>query len=476
MAGLLAARALSESYPRVTLVERDTLPTGPMHRRGIPQGRHLHSMLSRGWQVLEELFPGFLDELVADGAQVIDDGDLSRIYVRLGRYGLNRTQRVADPAALVVHLASRPFLEFHLRRRVAALGGIRFLDCHDVVAPIAATADRLTGVRVVNRATGAESALHADLVVDAMGRAARTPAFLDDLGYGRPAEQRTAAPGTYFSQLLRIPDGMIDEKMVLVRPGRGLPIGGLLAYEHGSWMLTVGQLGIDPEPPADLAGMLALAEHFAPPPILAGLHAAEPLGAVAVSRLPAGAWRRYDRMPRFPAGLVVIGDALCSLNPIHGQGMAMAALQAVALRDQLHGGDRHLPQRFFRAAADLIGPVWAMNQATDRAQAPNQGRRSLPTRLRSWTTNQALRAAEHDIVLTERLFRVTSLVDPPTRLQDPSLLARVLVGNLRRRWAPGGSAQHGQHNPRRRRRGQQTVEPVHQAAVAGQHGAHVLDP
>ncbi|PQM45452.1 Putative epoxidase LasC [Mycobacterium talmoniae] len=119
MAGLLAARALSESYPRVTLVERDTLPTGPMHRRGIPQGRHLHSMLSRGWQVLEELFPGFLDELVADGAQVIDDGDLSRIYVRLGRYGLNRTQRVADPAALVVHLASRPFLEFHLRRRVA---------------------------------------------------------------------------------------------------------------------------------------------------------------------------------------------------------------------------------------------------------------------------------------------------------------------------------------------------------------------
>lgn len=431
MAGLLAARVLSEFYATVTVVERDRLPASPQQRRGVPQGRHLHALSSRGAQVLEELFPGFLDELVAGGAEVLDDGDLSRIYTRFGRYGLNRSGTLKDPAALAVYLASRPFLEFHVRRRVAALGGVRLLDDHDVLTAVA-IADRVTGVRVASRATSEQTTLEADLVVDAMGRATRTPALLEQLGYLRPAEDCVAAHGTYYSQFLRIPDGGIDEKLMLVRPGHGVPIGGLLAYENHTWVLTVGQLAMDPDPPTHLAGMLALAEQFAPPRVLAGLRAAEPLGEVAVSRLPTGVWRRYDQLPWFPAGLLVIGDALCTFDPIYGQGMAMAALQAVALRDHLR--NRTTPAHFFRAAAARIGPVWAMNKDTDRILSPARTRPSISRRLQRWAMDQVLKAAEHDVVLTERFLRVTHLVDPPGRRQDPSLLVRALVGNLRRRW------------------------------------------
>jgi 2-polyprenyl-6-methoxyphenol hydroxylase-like FAD-dependent oxidoreductase len=411
------------------VVERDRLPVRPLQRRGIPQGEHLHNLLTRGTHTLEQLFPEFLDELAAGGATVLDDGDLSRVYTRFGPYGLNRTQKFADPAALVFYLASRPFLEFHVRRRVGALGNVSFLDDHDVVEPIADAPERVTGVRLIDRATGAGAALDADLVVDAMGRAARTPAFLESLGYGRPAERRSTARATYSSQFVRIPEGMISEKLVLVQ-GQSVG-GGLLAYEDGSWNLTVGRLAIDPDPPTDLAGMIALAERFAPPSVLPGLRSAQPLSDVAVFRYPGAVWRRYDQMPRFPAGLLVVGDALCSLNPIYGQGMTMAALEALALQEHLRRADP-VPQQFFSAAAKHIGPTWAMNQANDREPSAARSRRSLSKRLANWSVNKAMKAAENDIALTERFFRVAQLVDPPARLQDPSLLGRVLLGNIRR--------------------------------------------
>jgi 2-polyprenyl-6-methoxyphenol hydroxylase-like FAD-dependent oxidoreductase len=229
MAGLLTARVLSDFYERVTVVERDRLPDTPTQRRGIPQGRHLHNFLTRGCQLLDQFFPGILDELDDAGANVIADGDLSRIYMRIGTYEANRSEKFADPAALIFYLASRPFIEFHVRRRVAALHNVNFVDHRDITEPTVIARDRITGVLLVDRDTGERTALDADLVVDAMGRGARTPAFLENLGYGRPEEQRSPANWAYSSQLLRVPAGAITEQMVLIEPGKGLPRAALLA-------------------------------------------------------------------------------------------------------------------------------------------------------------------------------------------------------------------------------------------------------
>ena len=430
MAGLLAAGVLSEFYDEVMVVERDRLPDSPFQRKGIPQGRHLHSFLSRGCQLLDEFFPGILDELVDSGARVMDDGDLSRIDTRLGPYRMNRSEKFADPAALKFYLASRPFVEFHVRRRVAALHNVKIVDHNDIIEPTVIARNRVTGVLLVNRDTGERSTLDADLVVDAMGRAARTPAFLESLGYGRPEEERSVANWAYSSQLLQIPDGAIAEKMLLIESGGRLPRAGLLAYEHDTWILTVARRAAEGDPPTDLAGMLALVAQFMPRSILAALRSAQPLENVAVFRNAGGLWRRYERMQQFPGGLLVIGDALCYLNPIYGQGMTMAALEALALQGYLRDGCDD-PRRFFRAAAKHIGPTWAMNQTRDRVPSPADERRSLRTGLTTWTMNKALTAAEHDIVLTERFFRVSNLVDPPSSLQDPALIARVIVASLR---------------------------------------------
>jgi 2-polyprenyl-6-methoxyphenol hydroxylase-like FAD-dependent oxidoreductase len=435
MAGLLAARVLSDFYEAVTLVERDRLPDGPEQRRGVPQGRHLHALLSTGSKTLGQLLPGLLDQLVTAGATVLDN-EPSRVYVRLGRHELDRSGKFADPASLVTYQPSRPFLESHVRRRVRAIENVRILDGHDVVEPIADRAHRVTGARVVNRDTGEETVLDAELVVDATGRSARTPAFLDNLGYERPVEQRYPVHLSYASQFLRIPAGMIGEKVISVGPTPERPIGiGALAYEHDTWILTLYGMGGGYELPDDLAGIIECAAQFAPPFLIAALRAAEPLGAVSAQRYPASTWRRYDKMRQFPAGLLVMGDAICSFNPVYMQGMTMAALQAVALRNCLADRDGDLSRRFFKATAKQIAPVWRANRLIDLTLSPGGGWRWALRRLANWQMDKVAVAAATDPAVAEAIIRVTNLVDPPARLLQPSFLIRLVAANRRPRMA-----------------------------------------
>ncbi|MBB3606199.1 2-polyprenyl-6-methoxyphenol hydroxylase-like FAD-dependent oxidoreductase [Mycolicibacterium sp. BK556] len=426
LAGLLAARVLSEFYASVTVVERDALPDHVEQRTGVPQGRHLHSLLSRGTQAIGELFPGILGELGAAGAVVDDGDDLSRLYVRVGQYELNPAGRLADPQSLAAYQSSRPFLEFHLRRRVAALENVEILDRRNMVAPVLSR-DAVTGVRIIHRDTGISSILAAGLVVDATGRAGRTAHFLASQGYGTVPEERVASITGYSSQLLRIPPGRIRERMVFINQGPRAQGALFVAYEHDTWMLAISRPTELGRPPADFAEMRDAAAQMLPERIMGAVREAVPVGEISVSRNTAAVWRRYDRMSRLPAGLVVFGDALCSLNPLYGQGMTMAALQALALRDVLRAGDDDVPRRFFLAAAQHIRPVWSENRANDRSPAVAQ----RPSRLNAAIQRAATRAASTDIAVAERILRVRGLIDPPTRLREPAFFARILLANLR---------------------------------------------
>jgi 2-polyprenyl-6-methoxyphenol hydroxylase-like FAD-dependent oxidoreductase len=411
--GLLAARVLSEFYGTVTVVERDTLSDNAVPRRGVRQGRHSHVLTSRGLQEFEGLFPGLLQQLVDAGATVCDEGDLSRVSIRVGGREYNRSCTFADPASVVVYLLSRPLLEFTVRQRVRVIDNVEILDGHDVVEPVARQPDRNTRARVFNRYTGEERVLDADLVVDAMGRGARTPAFLESMGYGRPVTEHSTANATYASQLLHIPPGLVREKMTMVFPEPNLPTGGALSsYENDTWMLTVYRLD-QLDPPADFADLIELATRFVSPALTAALQSgAEPLGQLDIYRYPGGAWRRYDRMPRFPAGLLVFGDGICSLSPIYTQGMTVAALEAVALRDCLSESGAELSRRFFDAAAGVIGPQWTSNQFNDLYMYTDDDRPPVSEEL-LFLRQEVLNAAESSSTLTEKLFRTMNLVDPP---------------------------------------------------------------
>jgi 2-polyprenyl-6-methoxyphenol hydroxylase-like FAD-dependent oxidoreductase len=435
MGGLLAARVLADFFGTVTVVDRDELPDDPANRRGVPQGRHVHALLPRGARVLDEFFPGLLNELVAAGAPVWDDGDLSKAYLSYGGHRVLPSGVVAgDYEEMALYMPSRPLLECHIRRRLARVGNVTIRDGHDVTE-LTSTADRsrITGVRVVNRASSAPEELTADLVVDAMGRSAHTPALLENLGYGRPAEDHITMHTTYVSQPLRIPPGTLREMLALVSPAPGRPTGMfLVGYEGDTWIFTVFGLA-GHEPPRDLPGMLSFAKDYGPAHLLAAVRTGEPLGPVVQHRMPSSQWRRYDKMRRLPDGLLACGDAICSFNPIYGQGMSVAALDAVALRDCLRGGVTDLPRRYFRATAKAIGVAWSTGATSDLAFPEVQGRRTRSMRVTSRLVERVLTASESDAMIGTQFFRVTGLLDPPTRLLRPSFLYRVAAVNRRDR-------------------------------------------
>lgn len=420
MGGLLAARVLAESYDRVTVVERDRLPEGAENRRGVPQGRHVHGLLPGGSIIVEELFPGLLEDLVAAGATKLDD--YSRLHFLPD--GAHRLSPLVDIEP--IYQPSRPFLEAGIRARVRALPNVEIIDECDVVGPVTdPSRTRVTGARVVRHETRREEVPAADLVVDATGRGSRTPAWLADLGYDRPREDEVVIDVRYSSRTVRLDPDEVPERLTVIGATAERPAGmGLFAYEDGTWLFTVSGYG-EHHPAADYESMVEFAAGFAPPHMVEALAKAEPLGEVSTFRFHANRRRRYDRMRRFPQGLIVFGDAMCSFNPIYGQGMSVAAMEAVALRDCLRGGDRDLARRFFRAAAKPIGIAWKMAVGADLALPHIEAPRPLPVRLVNAYIGRLLTAAEHDPVVAARFLRVSAFLEKPPRLMTPAMLARV---------------------------------------------------
>jgi 2-polyprenyl-6-methoxyphenol hydroxylase-like FAD-dependent oxidoreductase len=427
MAGLLAARVLADAYHRVTVVERDKLSISAEPRRGVPQGRHIHALIARGQQALDELFPGFTDEVTARGAPTMDQLRDARLFFS--------GHRLAQATSGVVVLsASRPCLEAHVRERVRSLPRVTFADRRDILG-LVTTPDgrRVIGARVIPRADGGtEETVHTDLVVDATGRGSRLPLWLQDLGYGRPTEEKVTAGVAYATGIFRLRPGALGhDKAVIAAPSPAQLRGAGLALIEGQRHVVtlMGMLG--DRPPTDLAGFFDFAESLHIPDIHDAIVDAEPLDELVGFSFPASIRRRYERMGRFPDGLLVAGDGICSLNPIYGQGMSVAAIEALVLRKHLNSGVEPRPREILHDFAKAIDTPWEMATGADLAIPGVHGRRNAKTRMANAYIPRLHAAAAQDAGLAAEFLRVAGLVEPPAALFRPGVVGRVLRHCLR---------------------------------------------
>ena len=330
---------------------------------------------------------------------------------------------------------SRPLLEGRVRERVRALPNVRVVDRCDA-AGLVATPDRqrVRGVRVLRRADpSAEEVLEADLVVDATGRGSRSPLWLEELGYPRPAEDEVRIGVAYGSRIYRRRSDHLDgDRAVVVAATVDRPRGGaMLAMEGDRWMVTLnGYLG--QRPPADPDGFVAFAAGLPAPDVFEVISDAEPLGEVLSARYPASVRRRYERLDRFPDGYLVTGDAVCGFNPVYGQGMSVAALEALALRECLRAGPAGLARHFFAEVARIVDIPWGIAVGADLRFPGIQGARTAKVRLVNAYLARFHVAAATDPVLGRAFLRVVNLMDRPEGLLRPAIALRVLRGNLRR--------------------------------------------
>ncbi|MFD8871066.1 NAD(P)/FAD-dependent oxidoreductase [Streptomyces sp. NPDC059590] len=426
-AGMLTAHVLARHLESVTVVERDLLPDGPLHRKGQPQARHVHILWSSGAGIVENLLPGTIERLLAAGARQIGwNRDLVTLTASGWQYRF--------PATTYAMMCTRPLLDWVVRDAILSSGRIEVKQGIEVVG-LVGDRSKVSGVLVRDVAGGEPRPLEADLVVDATGRASRLGRWLAGLGLSAVEQDVVDAGVGYATRMFKAPEGvsgtfpavMVAADHRTRSPGR---FGVVYPQEGGRWLVTLTSTRGAPLPTHEdeFTGFAKMLRH----PIVSDLiGVAEPISPIFPSHSGANQRLYPERMAQWPQGLLVIGDSLAAFNPVYGHGMSTAARAAEALDRQLAGDDfgEGGTQRVQRALSEVVDDPWIMAGLKDiqyvncriRTDDPRLTDPDTPERLRfsDYVADRSIRSPKVSEVATS----VLSLNTPQKALGDSHFLS-----------------------------------------------------
>ena len=418
LAGLAAAKVVSDVFDEVTLIERDPLPEAPTTRNGVPQTSHPHVLLEAGRMTLEDFFPGFSEDVIRNGGLMVDAATEMKYYENGGFF--------ADgPNQLPMLCASRALFEHVVREHVRGLPNVDLSDDCYFINYMYTSGDGVTGVRYRDENEN-ETTLSAVLVVDATGRTSRTPDWLEENGFETPDVDKVSVDVTYSTICLDRPP---NEREVLFVPPSPPRTRGVAAIpiEDDQWEFILQGIHGD-DAPTDREAFLEFANSF--PVAEAGRLPRERewiSEEIHHYPFPSSVRRHYDDLEVFPDGLVVTGDAIAGFNPVYGQGMSVAALDALMLHHTLvETGLNNLALEYFPRAADPIEQAWQVAVGSDFEFPQTTGPKPRGTDLFNWYVNRLIRNAHTDGKLTDAFYRVFRLEKSATTLLRPDVAWRVL--------------------------------------------------
>ncbi|WP_053368810.1 FAD-dependent oxidoreductase [Bacillus sp. FJAT-27245] len=430
IAGKLAARVLSEHFIEVVIIEKDKEAAGPGTRKGVPQGSHLHALLHAGEQGLESLFPGITESFYSGGALKINSTkDLAWFH--------HGVWKLRYDGGYTTTLQTRFHLEWQIENYIKSIPNISFLYKHFVKNFVwDEKQNKVIGLEMKD-SDGNPWTLLADIVVDASGAGSFTAAWLEKLGISIPVE--TADIGLcYVSKFFRLPDHPdMDWAIKLIYPNPPAEkIGGALSKVEGNRYITTlfGYQNAfnEKEAAASNEAFLELAKKLPKPDIHNELLAGEPLGETAVYRIPRMTWRRYDKTNNLPEGLLLIGDAVCRIDPVFGQGMSIAVLEALRLQEIMW--NKTLPlskgiRDYHRKAAEIISPIWTMVMAENLRYPGISDKIPFGLSFQQWFTKQIFLLSAKDEKIYDSFIKVMNLVEPAAILLKPGILGSVFLNN-----------------------------------------------
>jgi 2-polyprenyl-6-methoxyphenol hydroxylase-like FAD-dependent oxidoreductase len=435
MAGLMAARVLADHFGNVTILERDHIDDYPSVHKSIPQGNQLHALLAGGCQALTRLYPKFTNTLIDSGAVPVRIGKQTAIFTPEGKtYGFLGSPKEPRDLGFEMYNQSRALLEHSLRQLTRALENVSFEpDCN--VRELAYANARVCGVICSpDGRHGASQTVAADIVIDAGGRGSHASAWLRQLGFAEPPTTVVGSDFAYAGARFRLRGNGPDEKFIGL-PGRAPDLTRVAAMEEiegGVWHLILGGRFGD-FPPCDKAGFFAFARSLYSSVFYDLVADAERISEIIPHRFPTSFQRHYERLAEFPEGFLVIGDAICSFNPIYGQGMSSAALQAEALqrilatRAREERGTKEMAREFFAQAAEVISTPWALAAGGDLAFPQTQGERppNADETAAYFASLDRLCGEDSDALLLGA--EVFALIKPVSTLFEEPLRSRVIA-------------------------------------------------
>ena len=424
MAGLTAAQAVSRHFEKVTVIERDVLPAEAAPRSGTPQAQHAHMLLAGGLKALQTLFPGFDQDLMDAGAVKVRTG----MDIRLERPGFDPFP--TRDLGVTVYCMSRPLLEAVTRRRVQQTPNINICVRSRATGIVASRdATRIEAVRY-DREDGSAVTVEADLVVEASGRCGLTMQLLEELSIQKPEATEIGIDQAYASTIVERPrnhNGDWLGNIVLPSAPDSSRGGFLFPIEKQRWLISIGGNHGD-APPGDHAGFMEFIRSLRTPTIYDAVKEARPLIDIVRYQLPCSIRRHFERLETFPVGLLATGDAVCRFNPIFGQGMSVAAQEAVIL-ERLLSADvpgEQLARDFFAAIQTTISTPWGV-AVSDFVYPATRGVRPADLAQRLQYSVALTKLAAQDPEVHRLTVEVSQLLKPQSALREPALTARVMA-------------------------------------------------
>ncbi len=327
--GLFSAKILTKYFSQITIIEKNRLPQEPLARPGVPQSTQPHILLTKGYRILSELFPNLGTELRQKGALTIDWGQEFDYFGEAGWFA-----KTSEPSDLISITCSRPLLEWGIRQELMKNTRIKFLEEHRVTGLIYNPVNhQIKGVKTCSLSSSGEKKLLAQLVLDCSGRSSKTPEWLQDIGLTPPPETVVNPYLGYATRRYREPKNFLgDWKVLLINhcPPKDTRLGYLARIEQGQWIATLGGYERD-FPPINNEGFLDFARSLRNPSFYQAIKQAEPISPIYAYRATVNRLRHYEKID-LPSGFIVLGDAVCSLCPVYGQGMTVSALSSLVLQ------------------------------------------------------------------------------------------------------------------------------------------------
>lgn len=428
IAGMLAARVLADFFDQVTVLERDEILESAESRRCAPQGRHAHFLLKGGEQIMENLFPGMVRQLVELGSVPVRGG-LDIILCGL-------FEQPRRDLGITCHCQTRGLLEHCLRLRLNDHPNVELRwRCSATGLVFERDQGRVSGVNYRDHGAHGEGALDADLVVEAGGRGGLTARWLQELGLGTAPTVEVGVDLRYSTGIFQIPgDSPADWKGIVItgKPPADARGAVVLPIEGRRWIVTLGGR-FGEYPPADYEGFIAFTKSLPDPAVYAALKDAKMESGIEQFGFPASKWRRYDRMAAFPDWLIPVGDTLCSFNPLFGQGMSSAAQQVECLRSILLERSKRsgpldgLSHDFLQSAARIVAIPWAQAAEQDFQYPATRGERPPQDDAANRYMAHLAALVQDDVEVQRQLMRVFHLMDHPATLHEEPIHSKVLA-------------------------------------------------
>jgi len=435
IAGMCAARALSDFFDRVVVIERDKYPEGVNGRAGVPQSRMFHTLIERGRREVEALFPGFHGLMDQRGAPRVSFGFNAALMSPRGWGPPLPFPRIRGL------FTSRGLLECTMRDLFRKVPNVELLEETEVIRLLASPRDNRMlchGVEVRSRAGTGSRRIESDLTIDASGGNAKSNTWLQQLGLTTPHDEILDPLLTYAGQWLRMRDGAkwparwwwTHGVFIQRVPPDDIRGAHLMKQENDRWLLTL-VAGSGQYPPTVPDGAAKFVSELRSPLIAQMLPLFEPTSKMTAYRLSKNRWRHYERWKENLSGYIAMGDAACVFNPNQGQGMSVAATEAGILRKCLNEttAPDSLPKRFFAAQARFQFNPWWLAVCNDLRFSSVQGERTQAIRFFNWY--RELLALTPDRKVQQRLAEVDMLLKPVASMFDPMIAVRALASPLR---------------------------------------------